>query len=210
MSSPARGCAIGLVLAALIWVVLLGCIWLIVSNVYPSPAKGDQPFVSYVIPQSEFVPVVPPLQDAGTNVVVANPRRPREVTIAPSAAPIQSEKPVRSQARLPTAGKATAEPAVIVKAAEPESMTGQSLSGQATWYAYVPGGAAAGPRLRAALGSGWRGRTVTVWAAGRHVTVALSDWCACSPSTRLVDLDVRAFAALMDPGMGVIPVNVMW
>jgi hypothetical protein len=33
-------------------------------------------------------------------------------------------------------------------------------SGAATWYDYVPGGAAAGPALRRALGAGWRGTTV--------------------------------------------------
>lgn len=87
---------------------------------------------------------------------------------------------------------------------------GTGLSGQATWYSYVVGQAAAGPRLRAALGPGWRGRVVTVCATGtrRCITVTLSDWCACQPPTRLIDLDVRSFAALADPSRGVISVTV--
>ena len=85
-----------------------------------------------------------------------------------------------------------------------------ALTGIATWYAYVPGGAAAGPVLRSALGPGWRGRVVRVCAVARCVSATLSDWCACQPPTRLLDLDVRAFSVLADTAMGVIPVEVTW
>lgn len=83
------------------------------------------------------------------------------------------------------------------------------LRGTATWYAYVPGGAAAGPALRRALGPGWRNRTVTVCAGGRCVRARLSDWCRC-PGGRAVDLDVRSFARLAPPSRGVLPVTVSW
>ena len=85
-----------------------------------------------------------------------------------------------------------------------------ALTGQATWFAYVPGDAAAGPALREALGPNWRGTVVTVTSGGRQVWVTLLGWCACQPPTRLLDLDVRAFSVLADPAMGVIPVEVAW
>lgn len=83
-----------------------------------------------------------------------------------------------------------------------------TIRGNATWYDYVPGGAAAGPRLRDALGSTWRGTRVSVCHAGRCVRVKLSDWCLCSHGNRVIDLDSRSFARLADPGRGVIEVQV--
>jgi hypothetical protein len=88
--------------------------------------------------------------------------------------------------------------------------TALHLGGTATWYRYVAGQAAAGPRLRAALGAGWRGRTVAVCAVGigrRCVVVRLTDWCACG-GNRIVDLDRRDFARLASPSLGVLAVTV--
>lgn len=84
---------------------------------------------------------------------------------------------------------------------------GPSLEGIATWYRWHPGEAAAGPGLRRFLGKSWRGSVVTVSRGSRSVTVRLTDWCAC-PGRRIVDLDVRAFAALGDPSLGVLRVEV--
>ena len=81
----------------------------------------------------------------------------------------------------------------------------RALTGRATWYAYRPGQAAAGPALRRALGKSWRGRTVTV--NGQRVT--LTDWCACGGG-RIIDLDSRTFAALAPLSRGVMRVKVRW
>jgi hypothetical protein len=72
------------------------------------------------------------------------------------------------------------------------------IGGRATWYdAPSSHDAAAGPLLREALGSHWRGQWVRVcgngvdpvWNLHRCVTVQLSDWCLCSKGRRLIDLD---------------------
>ena len=84
-------------------------------------------------------------------------------------------------------------------------MTGE-LSGVASWYRYVAGQAAAGPRLRSALGPGWRGSVVTVCAAA-CVRVTLSDFMV---RDRLVDLDSRAFAALAPLSQGLQEVTISW
>ena len=84
------------------------------------------------------------------------------------------------------------------------------LTGNAVWYVYRRGHAAAGPALRAALGPRWRGKTVTVCSGPRCVRVVLSDWCACRTGNRVVDLDRAAFAALAPTSRGVIPVTVRW
>ena len=76
----------------------------------------------------------------------------------------------------------------------------------ASWYRYVAGQAAAGPRLRSALGPGWRGSVVTVCAA-TCVRVTLSDFMV---RDRLVDLDSRSFAALAPLSQGLQEVEVSW
>ncbi len=83
--------------------------------------------------------------------------------------------------------------------------SGAPVTGNATWYRYHQGQAAAGPGLREALGAHWRGQRVKVCAKARCVTVRLTDWCLCPRGHRVVDLDVRDFARLADPGRGVIP-----
>ena len=85
-----------------------------------------------------------------------------------------------------------------------------AIKGVAVWYDYVPGHAAAGPLLRRALGPTWRGTVVRVCHGDRCTRAVLSDWCACSGGRRLVDLDVRTFARLADPSVGVIRVTVSW
>jgi hypothetical protein len=82
------------------------------------------------------------------------------------------------------------------------SSTGHSLRGYASYYCwagsspctygYPDGGgfqayAAAGPKLRAALGSNWRGRVVSV----DGIAVKLIDWCQCykgQSNEKLLDL----------------------
>lgn len=105
----------------------------------------------------------------------------------------------------------TSSPAVanVATSGGPSGLTAStpaSISGPATWYRWHPGEAAAGPRLRAALGSHWRGSIVSVCAGG-CVRVVLSDWCACSGG-RVVDLDARSFARLAPLNVGVLRVRV--
>lgn len=86
------------------------------------------------------------------------------------------------------------------------------VGGLATYYdAPSSSDAAAGPGLRAFLGSGWRGSWVTVHADGRSVRVQLTDWCACGDrhgQPTLIDLDDRAFARLAPLSRGVVAVAI--
>ena len=77
------------------------------------------------------------------------------------------------------------------------------MTGISSWYAYLPGQAAAGPALRT---GDWRGRVVTV-CAGTCIRVRLTDACQCL-GTRLIDLDVRDFAKFADPSVGLLNVEV--
>jgi len=138
-----------------------------------------------------FIPVSPPL---------ASPEEQYDVQTSPpaSASPQPTPSPAQRQ-------KAPAKPQPKLRA----QSTSHSITGQATWYAWRTGQAAAGPRLRAALGTNWRGRSVTV-CAGSCTRILITDWCACQPDTRLIDLDVRSFAQLANPSRGVVPVTVSW
>lgn len=85
------------------------------------------------------------------------------------------------------------------------------LSGVSTWWdSWGPGlYAAAGPRLRAAMGT-YLHRYVTACSRGVCVRVRLTTSCACQPDTRLIDLSLDAFEELASPSLGVIPIEVSW
>lgn len=103
-------------------------------------------------------------------------------------------------------------------------VAGRSISGRATWYCRAgvsachyrypdrPGSdlyAAAGPALRSALGSSWRGRVVTV-CSDSCVRVTLSDWCGCGNGVTAIDLYADAFTKLAPLSTGVIRVRITW
>jgi hypothetical protein len=93
------------------------------------------------------------------------------------------------------------------------SNTTRSLRGNASWYCRAgispctvnypdtsgfQAYAAAGPKLRAALGSGWRGNIVYV----DGIRVKLIDWCQCykgEPHEKLLDLYYDVFARTGSP-----------
>ncbi len=178
------------VLAVLALLILAG-IW------FPAHTQGDQPVTAGSVPQSEFVPVVPVSIPHFEGMPVDIPHS-SPTPAAPVASVIPSASlrwgasgPVRSPA--PQAAK---------------SVTG-ALTGVASWYRYIPGGAAAGPALRLALGPGWRGHSVAVCrtdgGAMACVRVTLSDFMRAD---RLIDLDSRSFAALMPLSRGLVTVEV--
>jgi len=112
-----------------------------------------------------------------------------------------------------TVGRTGASSALVVRDAPKYSTVAAgtavmppSITGQATWYSWHPGQAAAGPGLRAWLGKGWRGTTVQV-CAKTCISTRLTDWCACK-GERIIDLDSRSFRALAPLSQGIVPVTV--
>jgi rare lipoprotein A (peptidoglycan hydrolase) len=85
----------------------------------------------------------------------------------------------------------------------------ESVRGIASWYRYIPGHAAAGPTLRRALGSTWRGKVVKVCRGDRCFSVRLTDWCQCY-GMRLIDLTRTDFARIASPSRGLVKVEVTW
>lgn len=101
-------------------------------------------------------------------------------------------------------------PKVVVKSPV-ERITGNSIQGRASWYCragvsichykYGPGtmSAAAGPRLRSAIGKNWRGTVVSVTSGSVTVNVKLVDWCQCykgQSHEKIIDLYWIAFKQL--------------
>jgi hypothetical protein len=84
------------------------------------------------------------------------------------------------------------------------------LRGVATWFRAPAGTAAAGPALRRALGSHWRGQRVRVCGISTCIVVRLTDWCLCSRGNRVIDLSASSFARLAPLSRGVIAVTVGW
>ena len=113
---------------------------------------------------------------------------------------------------LPPPHMETAPPRVQPAAqAQTEARPAPRLVGRASRYAYVRGGAAAGPQLRAWLGPDWRGQKVSVCIGTDCVSVTLSDWCQCykgERKERVIDLDDRSFAALAPLWKGVVRVTI--
>jgi hypothetical protein len=159
---------------------------------------GVEPSGPAPIPDSAFGPVV--LPGASGNVPAPAATADLPTVADPFAA--STPPPERAQPSLP------ATRAVVVPIATPGPATTHRISGAASWYCragaspctsgYPDGSgfdayAAAGPRLRAALGSGWRGRIVYV----DGVRVKLIDWCQChagESNEKLLDLYYDVYA----------------
>jgi hypothetical protein len=85
------------------------------------------------------------------------------------------------------------------------------LTGVSTWYRYRTGQAAAGPRLREALGRGWRGRTVWVCGISTCTGVRLTDYMGTHNRAKVIDLDDGLFRRICGPlSRGVCRVTVAW
>jgi len=160
-------------------------------------AVGLEPSPDRPIPASVFGPVS-----------LVSDRAAPTPDLRPLADPATpTDPPARPQPALPV-------PKPIVTSVVPKSVapkTTHAISGRASWYcnfdnpndpysichnAYPDGPGfdaygAAGPGLRAALGSGWRGRLVYV-CGNQCVRVRLVDWCQCTGGsvgvTKLIDL----------------------
>jgi hypothetical protein len=167
------------------------------------------------IPDSAFGPVVVPSADPALN----ESARSDTSTLADDLPAFDDALPALEDARLQDTILATPPPArpqpstavtkpVIVQVPPPAPKTTHALSGLASWYCRAgvsictagypdDGGvdayAAAGPDLRAAIGSGWRGKIVYV----DGLRVRLIDWCQCyhgEPHEKLLDLYYDVYA----------------
>ncbi len=167
-------------------------------------ASGFEPGRPASIPDSAFQPVTVAAPSA---LAVPTPGRSPDLTailepVTPATAreraqpPVPAPRPIVVAAPTPRPTKAYA-PTPLISAAK----GAHSISGYASYYCRAgsspctythPDGpgfdayAAAGPKLRAALGS-WRGRIVTV----DGIRVQLIDWCQCyqgQSNEKLLDL----------------------
>jgi hypothetical protein len=161
--------------------VLIIAVILLITVLFPPAVRSDQPTVYAPLPSSAFSPIPEPSSRIA----------PEPATPAPSPPP----SPAPSRTPRAPAGSTRIVASISV------------VAGVATWYAWRPGEAAAGPGLRSALGPDWRGTVVIVTAGARSVRVRLTDWCAC-PGGRVIDLDSRSFAALAPLSAGVLSVSV--
>ena len=163
----------------------------------PTQTVGVEAWHDSAVPQEMFVPI----WTAG--VVTPAPT----VHQAPTPSPRQGGAPTPAVDRLLTesgARKASAYRLVATLRAQ-VSPPYSTISGVSSWYRYVPGGAAAGPRLRSALGPDWRGSVVLV----DGIPVTLSDWCGC-PGGRVIDLDSRTFSQIAPLSKGLQEVTIRW
>ncbi len=179
-----------------------GLIFAATSALAANVASGTSPAGPSSIPDSAFQPVTVPAPAS-----------------TPDLGPIFDAWPSTAREARPQPSLPESEPIVVVRPTpKPKAPTGGSLSGEASggrsisgvasWYCRAGWSictvgypdttgfdayAAAGPRLRAALGDGWRGRVVTV----DGIRVKLIDWCQCykgEPHEKLLDLYYDVFA----------------
>jgi hypothetical protein len=162
-------------------------------------AVGLEPGTPTQIPDSAFRPVSLPPALAGAPGTLAAPASTLGIPVIFEPMLPASPPPERAQPSLKAAKP-------IVVAVVPK--TTHSISGTASWYCRAgvspctvdhldDGGidayAAAGPRLRAAIGSNWRGNIVYV----DGLRVQLIDWCQCyegESNEKLLDLYYDVFA----------------
>ena len=126
----------------------------------------------------------------------------------PIPSPAASADPSPTPTMTPGPSARFVAPSVPAIASKPASPPAHRIAGTATWYAARSGAGAAGPELRAWLGSRWRGMTVRVCSGGRCVTETLSDWGACPSGHRLIDLPAIDYAQLAPLSRGVVSITV--
>ena len=165
---------------------------------------GFEPGGPQVIPGSAFQPVVLPSQSPAS---LAAPAPSSDLRPAFGGL-IETDPPPRAQPPLPVASPVVVPVATPRPVTTPKPTTTHSITGRASWYcragvspctadypdtsgfnAY----AAAGPRLRRALGADWRGSIVYV----DGIRVKLIDWCQCyegQSNEKLLDLYYDVFA----------------
>ena len=166
-----------------------------------------------------FTPVTLPLADPVTpdrsGPVPAPAGSPAGALVEPGSPPVATLAPRRQPAApKQVLVKPTPTPRPVARQARAGSGGGNAIRGLASWYCNADGGraqrspchyrypdtggfdayAAAGPRLRAALGGGerWRGRVVQV----NGIAVKLVDWCQCYRGERhekIIDLYYDVF-----------------
>lgn len=190
-------------------------IFILLDGAGPPPAKSDSIQAWTPLATSAFLPIDPlerPIHSSvpgsagpgaspastGCNVSSRSVQWPRQSSSSASPSGCGNGRPSTPPTARPTGGIGTAV---------------GTVKGSASFYAYVPGGAAAAARLRAAIGPNWRGRRVTVWYGGRHVSVVLSDFERSTIPGRLIDLNQGSFAQLVGPGWyqrGRVWVEVTW
>jgi len=183
--------------------LVMGSIVVIVTLLVPTPARTDIPTVYAPVPSSEFSPLA--------EQFVSSPK-PFVERFVPIAKHLPKKRIITATHHTQAIIRIAKKP-LYKRINTPVSHSGHSLSGTATYYAYVPGGAAAGRALRSAIGPHWRGTRVTVCYRGNCVSVVLSDYEASTNPKKIIDLDTRSFIALTGPGgysMGIAGVTVKW
>lgn len=127
----------------------------------------------------------------------------------PAPSPSGASVPEHLLAVTPAPRPAVAQPAGDVAIVTPKPVVvlppAHGATGDASYYDWRPGEAAAGPALRVGA---WRGRLVTVCASS-CVQVRLTDFCGC-PGGRVIDLDDASFAQLAPLSRGLVRVTVTW
>ena len=162
-------------------------------------AAGLEPAKPSPIPDSVFAPVTVPTAVGPSDVPGVlpvrgdpHPRTARLLLAPPASRPtsadtlaaLADDQPDRAQPKVRAADR------IVVEVQPPKPATSHVLRGAASWYCRAgvspctytnPDGggfdayAAAGPKLRAAIGPSWRGTIVYV----DGVRVKLIDWCQC-------------------------------
>ena len=186
-----RAWSYGLLFAGILWAALIVAWWLILA----AQTVGVEAWHDSAVPQGAFVNVTPGATE-GIGVQAGRDRKPSQpARLTPSPSPRAVPRlAARRSAGTPQRGQ--------------DSRPTGSMTGTASWFASPANVSAAGPALRAALGSGWRGTVVTVTGpAGSAVTV-LGDWMAMD---RLIDLDRSIFPAVCGPlSLGLCRAEVDW
>jgi hypothetical protein len=162
-----------------------------------STASSRQPSAPRSAVVTPLAPVGTPAADRGAD---STPGR----TASPLHSPTTSKRTASVEDKTATAKPSPAKPQRTTRPAH-------GLSGVSTWYAYREGQAAAGPRLRAALGSHWRGMVIEVCGKQSCTRARLTDFMGTHDRAKVIDLDDGLFRRICGPlSMGVCDVTVSW
>ena len=199
-----RAWANALLLAGIFWASLIVALWLILAP----KVGGVEAWHDSALPASAFVAVHSDPNQVSDRVLARANEAPHGQPQGGAPTPAADRLPYNGSGHRRAVEIATVDGRAAADPDRPAAVPTSSLIGIASWFASPASVSAAGPALRAALGSGWRGTTVTVTGpAGSAVTV-LGDWMA---RDRLIDLDVSVFPRVCGAlSLGLCRAEVSW
>jgi len=172
-------------------------------SVVPSPALKRPKTALATRPSTTPPTTAPPTTAAPTTAVPTTTTTVQPTTTTSTTAALTTTAPPTTAPPVTAPSTTASQESLATPAAGASGSSGQSETGEGTWYVFEPGGCANNTLPKGTV------VTVTNLASGATTTCVVNDRGAFGPP-RILDMDETVFSQIGDPGSGVIPIRISW